>query len=80
MLHLQCLKDLAELHLAKSCATREGVAKLQLEYNECVLPKVTASIGVATTPPENRTRDISLIAESRKRDAKEAGKNRVVAT
>lgn len=60
-------------------AIRQGVADLKLEYNGHMLPRVTASIGVATTPPEDRTRDISLIAENRKRDAKEAGKNRVVA-
>jgi PleD family two-component response regulator len=44
-----------------------------------MLPKVTASIGVATTPPEDRKLEIETLAESRKRQAKEMGRNRVVA-
>ena len=54
------------------------VAAPQCEYKEKPLPKVTVSIGVATTPPESRSMDIETLAESRKRKAKENGKNRVV--
>lgn len=58
---------------------RQGVAQLQVEYRGRILPPVTASIGVATTPPENRSRDILSLAEGRNRLAKKSGKNRVVA-
>jgi diguanylate cyclase (GGDEF)-like protein len=58
---------------------RSRVAAMQCEYKGKALPKVSASIGVATTPPEGRTADIIDIAEERKRKAKAAGKNRVIA-
>jgi diguanylate cyclase (GGDEF)-like protein len=60
-------------------AIRKGVEQLRVEHGGQVLPPVTASIGVATTPPEKRNRDILLVAEGRNRVAKKAGKNRVVA-
>jgi len=65
------------IELAESI--REGVAQLKVEHRGHVLPPVTASIGVATTPPESRSRDILSIAEERNRLAKKTGKNRVVA-
>ena len=51
---------------------------MRLEYKGIALPQVTASIGVATTPPEERKLEIETIAESRKRQAKETGRNCVV--
>jgi len=58
---------------------RKGVGAMRREYKGKKLPQVTASIGVATTPPEPRTLDVETVAEERKRRAKEGGKNRVVA-
>ncbi|MFZ1074481.1 MAG: GGDEF domain-containing protein [Verrucomicrobiia bacterium] len=59
-------------------AIRKGVESLSLEYKGVALPKVTASIGVATTPPADREMEIKNLAESRKRRAKEKGRNRIV--
>lgn len=59
-------------------AIRKGVESLSLEYKGIALPKVTASIGVATTPPADRKMEIKSLAESRKRQAKENGRNRVI--
>jgi diguanylate cyclase (GGDEF)-like protein len=56
------------------------VAALQCQYKEKPLPSVTVSIGVATTPPESRSMDVETLAESRKRAAKDNGKNRIVAS
>jgi PleD family two-component response regulator len=53
---------------------------LQCQYKEKPLPSVTVSIGVATTPPESRSMDVETLAESRKRAAKDNGKNRIVAS
>lgn len=61
-------------------AIRKGVESLHCEYRGVTLPRVTASIGVATTPPEERKFEVETLAESRKRQAKEKGKNRVVAS
>lgn len=58
---------------------RKRVEAMQCEYKGKLLRKVTASIGVATTPPESRSLDIEMVAENRNRQAKERGKNRVVA-
>lgn len=58
---------------------RLGVESLRLEHNGKKLPQVTSSIGVATTPPADRTVDIETLAESRQDQAKSSGKNRVVA-
>jgi diguanylate cyclase (GGDEF)-like protein len=57
---------------------RKGIESLRLDYKGTALSKVTASIGVATTPPEDRKLEIESLAESRKRQAKENGRNRVV--
>lgn len=59
-------------------AIRSRVKAMQCNYKGKDLPRVSASIGVATTPPEGRTADVIDIAEERKRKAKEAGKNCVV--
>ena len=58
---------------------KNGVGALRCDYKGTELPKVTASIGVATTPPEDRAMEIEAAAEDRKRKAKEKGKNRVIA-
>ena len=60
-------------------AIRGRVESIRCEYKGKQLPNVTASIGVASTPPELRAIDIETIAEDRKRAAKERGKNQVVA-
>jgi diguanylate cyclase (GGDEF)-like protein len=58
---------------------RGAVENLQCKHKGKKLPKVTASIGVATTPPETRSADLEAAAEGRNRKAKEDGRNRVVA-
>jgi diguanylate cyclase (GGDEF)-like protein len=58
---------------------RKGVAALNCQHKGESMPKVTASIGVASTPPEPRTADIETLADARNRTAKDAGRNRVVA-
>ncbi|SRR6266568_2755724 len=58
---------------------RNAVAALRCEYKDKPLPKVTASMGVASTPPEPRTTDIETLADARNDKAKRSGKNRVVA-
>jgi len=60
-------------------AIRKGVADLQCEHNGKPLSKVTASIGVASTPPEPRGADIETLADARNRKAKKLGKDHVVA-
>jgi diguanylate cyclase (GGDEF)-like protein len=58
---------------------RKKVSEMECKYKEQILPKVSASIGVATSPPDVRSSEIEGIAEERKRKAKESGKNRVIA-
>lgn len=57
---------------------REGVQVMKRELKGTPLPGVTASIGLATTPPEQRTPDLETLAGDRNRRAKAGGKNRVV--
>lgn len=57
---------------------RDAVGKIACDYKGKRLPSVTASIGVATTPPESRTMDLESVAETRNREAKKAGKDIVV--
>jgi diguanylate cyclase (GGDEF)-like protein len=57
---------------------RQGIEALQCRFNEISLPKVTASIGVATTPPDARRRDLESLADDRQSRAKKTGKNRVI--
>jgi len=57
---------------------RQGVKALKSAYGGHALPSVTASIGVATTPPEDRKMELENLAEDRKRQAKADGRNKVV--
>jgi diguanylate cyclase (GGDEF)-like protein len=57
---------------------RRRVQALQCEHDGKTLPSVTASIGVATTPPLARTSDIETVADQRQGKAKTSGKNCVV--
>ena len=57
---------------------KKGIAIMECKYEGKTLPDVTASIGVATSPPEERSMEIEMIAEERKRKAKKKGRNRVV--
>jgi diguanylate cyclase (GGDEF)-like protein len=57
---------------------RKEVEAMRCEYNGKPLPPVTVSIGLATTPPETRNADIEIVAESRKQQAKDKGKNRLI--
>src|SRR5581483_2599005 len=59
-------------------AIRKEVEALRCEFKEKKLPLVTASIGVATTPPEARALELQNLADSRQLQAKKGGKNRVV--
>ena len=58
---------------------RNGVKALKCKYQGHELPQVSASLGVATTPPEDRKMELETLAEDRKRRAKKRGRNRVVA-
>jgi diguanylate cyclase (GGDEF)-like protein len=58
---------------------RKGVESMKCKYEGCELPRVTASIGLASSPPEDRNMELETLAEERKRKAKDAGRNRVVA-
>jgi diguanylate cyclase (GGDEF)-like protein len=57
---------------------RRRVKALKCLYEGHELPGVSASIGVASTPPEDRKMELETVAEGRKRKAKEQGRNRVV--
>jgi diguanylate cyclase (GGDEF)-like protein len=57
---------------------RKGVEGLKCEYEGHPLPSVSASIGIASTPPADRKMELETMAEERKRKAKEGGRNRVV--
>lgn len=56
------------------------IETMQCKFKDLALPKVTASIGVATTPPEARTKDMEILADQRQNQAKKEGKNRVVSS
>ena len=58
---------------------RAAVGAMTCKFKEADLPKVTASIGVATTPPDQRDRELETIADDRQMRAKKKGKNCVVA-
>jgi diguanylate cyclase (GGDEF)-like protein len=64
--------------LALAERLRHAIAAMTCTYEGTALPAVTASIGVATSPPDQRSRDLDTIADSRQRRAKELGKNQVV--
>jgi diguanylate cyclase (GGDEF)-like protein len=59
---------------------RLSVESLSCKFNDIILPTVSASIGVATTPPESRGRDMETLADDRQSRAKKQGKNRVVSS
>jgi diguanylate cyclase (GGDEF)-like protein len=56
----------------------ERVRRLSLEFDGRRLPKVTASLGISSSPPEERNRELEVIADRRQLLAKKDGKNRVV--
>lgn len=57
---------------------RQNIGALDCELDGTELPRVTASIGVATTPPEARTENVEILSQDRQRRAKKEGKDRVV--
>ena len=54
------------------------VRSLQIEYKGKLLPKVTASVGLATSPPAARSRELLTLADGAQMEAKRQGKDRVV--
>jgi diguanylate cyclase (GGDEF)-like protein len=59
---------------------RNDLANMKCKFKEVALPGVTASIGVATSPPEKRSMDLAEIADARQIVAKkQKGKNFVFA-
>lgn len=60
-------------------AIREAVKRQRCTYAEKELPPVTTSIGVAATPPDERSPTLEDRADERQRSAKELGRDRVVA-
>jgi diguanylate cyclase (GGDEF)-like protein len=56
----------------------DRVRSLKIEYKGQILPGVTASVGVATSPPRPRSREVDTLAEAAQRRAKDMGKDRVV--
>lgn len=59
---------------------RKAVEMMHCVHDGKPLRNVTASIGVATAPPESRSVEVESIAEHRNRQAKKAGKNRVISS
>ena len=59
-------------------AIRKRVAEMKFENKGALLPPVSASIGVASTPPDSRTPEIEALADERQIKAKKTGKDRVV--
>lgn len=57
---------------------RDRVRSLKIEYKGKLLPSVTAIIGVVTSPPAPRSREVDILAEAAQIRAKEMGKDRVV--
>ena len=57
---------------------RAQVAEMRLEFADHALPTVTSSIGIATTPPAARNREVARLADQRQIAAKDRGKNNVV--
>ncbi|MEY2410603.1 MAG: hypothetical protein QOF48_3273 [Verrucomicrobiota bacterium] len=64
------------IELAEGIRTR--VQNMQCNHKRKKLPKVSVSIGIATTPPDARTADLIDVAEERKRQAKKSGRNCVI--
>jgi len=59
-------------------AIRKRIQALKCEYKGQILSGVSVSIGVATSPPAQRTMELETLVESRKRLAKECGRNQVI--
>jgi len=57
---------------------RLAVKNMRCEFNGVILPLVTVSIGVATSPPESRGVEMESLADSRQIQAKRAGKDCVI--
>jgi diguanylate cyclase (GGDEF)-like protein len=54
------------------------VRRIDVKHKGTALPKVTSSMGVASSPPGPRSRDLLTLADAAQKAAKEGGKNRVV--
>jgi diguanylate cyclase (GGDEF)-like protein len=59
---------------------RDAIASMRCPFEGQTLPPVTASIGVATSPPGPRGRELEDLADSRQSRAKKEGRNRVIAS
>ena len=59
-------------------SAERSVSQSVLKFGDQVLPNVTASIGVASTPPDSRNRELESVADARQGVAKTQGKDRVV--
>ena len=59
---------------------RAGIEKMDCQYKDTKLPKVTASLGIATSPPSSRAIELENLADDRQTRAKNEGKNRVIAS
>lgn len=59
---------------------RLSIEQMKLESEGAILPQVTASIGVATAPPDIRTEALERLADTRQLQAKREGKNRVISS
>ena len=59
---------------------RKRVEALQCEHKGAKLPNVSASIGLATTPPAERSMELESLADHRQAKAKKGGKNQVVSS
>ena len=59
-------------------AIRKGIAEMVVNFDGKQLPNVTASIGLACCPPDERSLQLDVIADQRQKGAKEAGKNCII--
>jgi diguanylate cyclase (GGDEF)-like protein len=59
---------------------RGRIEQMECKYKGTALPRVTVSIGIATTPPAAREMGLDDLADSRQLLAKKNGKNRIVTT
>lgn len=59
---------------------RKRVEVLKCEHKGQKLPPVSASIGLATTPPADRSMELESLADQRQQKAKQSGKNKVVSS
>lgn len=59
---------------------RRRVAAIQCEHKGQKLPPVSASIGLASTPPADRSMELESLADQRQKKAKDGGRNQVVSS